>query len=131
MKVQMIIPLFMTLFMFNLHQVQAQSDSPMISEEQRESFKSQMQAFAQELNLTEAQKIEFESIQRDYFGKMKTLRDSDGSRLSKYRQYQSYQKERKKSMKQLLTKEQYGFYKERQAEMEQQMRESYKERNGK
>lgn len=99
-----------------------------LTEEQKAELKEQLQVYNKELNLSEAQKPEFEKITRKYFEGLTSLKSSTSSRRTKYKKYKSLKKERKKSMKSLLSKDQYKVYKKRQKEMEKKMKEKIKEK---
>jgi len=101
-----------------------------LTAEQKAELKQQLQAYANELNLSEEQKPEFEKITRDYFEGLKSLKNNGGSRRPRYKRYKSLKKTKKNSMKSLLSKDQYKVYKKRKGEREKKMREKFKEKKG-
>ena len=100
----------------------AQSAEPTMSAEKKEILKKEIQTFAQELNLSDAQKTKFRKVLQNYFGGLRSLREAGGSQWSKYKQYKSFRKDMYNDMKPLLSKEQFKVFKEWQKELEEKMK---------
>ena len=71
---------------------------------------------------SEEQKPQFEEITKKYAKQMKAVKDSDGSRMSKYRKVKSIRKNKDAEMKRLLSKDQFNVYLEKQKEMRKKMK---------
>ena len=101
----------------------AQADAPEMSQEQQAEMKKNMEEFVKVLGLSEDQKPEFGAITKKYAKQMVALRDSEASKMQKYKKLQSISKNRNAEMKEILSKEQYDAYVEKQKEMQKKMRE--------
>lgn len=123
MKPQIFFFLFSFLLIGQVNSIQAQTSEPEVTAEQKEVFQGKLQAFAQELNLSEKQKSIFVNIHQNYFSELNTLKSSDLSKMSKYKKYKSIQGSRKDSMKQVLSKNQYKKYKKGWDNLEKQLKE--------
>lgn len=98
------------------------SQSRMTQEEKDEAI-ARHQEYIAELNLTEEQKPKVEEINRTYFEGLSAIRNSNGSRMEKYRTFRQLSAERDKQMKSVLTEEQYAIFKEHQKEQRENFRE--------
>jgi hypothetical protein len=78
-----------------------------MTEEQKEEAISRHQAYMEKLNLTEAQKPKVEEINKKYFESLSNLKETNGSRLAKYKTFKSLSSARDQEMKKILTNEQY------------------------
>lgn len=110
-----------------LGSLSAQAQKKMTDEQIAEA-KARFEAYREKLNLTDEQSEKVKTINENYFTELATLRDSDASRLSKYRQFKSMKSKKDKEMKAVLTKEQFKTYKEFQAEMKDEFMKN--RRNG-
>jgi len=128
MKLVKILPLFFALFLINVNTTFAQSRGADLTGEQKEEIKKNVEEYAAALHLSEAQKPEFEEITKKYAKQMKALKDSGGSRMSKFKKVKSIRKNKDAEMKYLLSKDQYIVYLEKQEEMKKNMKERHKER---
>ena len=95
-----------------------------MTEAQKEEAIARHKAYTEKLNLTEEQKPIVEEINIAFFEALSKLKNSNGSRMEKYRTFKVVSSTRDKEMKKVLTKEQFAIYKENQ----QQQRDNFKER---
>ena len=123
MKVLKILFLFFALFLIGTNTTFAQSKGANLTEEQKEEVKKNVEEYAAALHLSEVQKPKFEEITKKYAKQMKALKDSGGSRMSKFRKMKSIRKNKDAEMKSLLSKGQYEIYLEKQEEMRKKMKE--------
>lgn len=100
----------------------AQSNNPKLSEEQKKEWKARLDAYREKLNLTDEQKPQVEEANMAYLEALSEIRESGGSKLSKYRTYKKANAERDKKMKSILSKEQYKIYKEQQEEFKEEIK---------
>lgn len=126
MKSQIFFFLFCACILGQVNIINAQSEAPTMSEEQKANFKSKMQNFAQELDLTAEQQPAFTEIHKNYFSELRGLKESDMAKFSKYQKYKSIQSDKQKSVKKLLTKDQYKKYKKGWNEFEKAMKANAK-----
>ena len=126
MKVLKILSLFFVLFLINVNTTFAQSRAANLSEQQKEEIKKNVEAYVTELQLSEEQKPKFEEITKKYAKQMIAVKDSGGSRMSKYKKVKSIRKNKDAEMKSLLSKEQYNIYLEKQEEIQKKMKERRK-----
>ena len=129
MKTLKILSLLFALFLIGTNTSFAQSKTADLTEEQKEELSKNLEAYFDALNLTEEQKSEFEAITKKYAGQMKSLKDSGGSRFSKYRKMKSIRSNKNAEMKKLLSKDQYKVYLDKQEEMQKKMKERRKNSN--
>lgn len=99
----------------------AQSPADTMTDDQKEALTQNMEAFVEVLELTDAQKPEFEAITKKYMPQMQALKDSDDGRLKKYRKFKAIQKARNAEMEELLSAKQYEIYLEKQKELQKEM----------
>ncbi len=99
-----------------------------MSEAEREEAIARYQANMEELNLTEEQKPQVEAINMQYLDGLSKLKNSNGSRLDKYRTFKDLSASRDADMKKVLTKEQYAIFKENQKEQREHMKERRRNR---
>ena len=100
----------------------AQTSSSRLTEEQKNEWKARLDAYREKLNLTDEQKPKVEEANMDYLAALAEIRESGGSKLSKYRKYKQANNERDKKMKGILSKEQYKIYKEQQEEFKEELK---------
>ena len=110
----------LTLFMVlaTILSIQASAQSKMTEEQ-----KSKYEAYKQKLNLTEEQSKKVDAINTTYFEGLGELKNSNASKLSKYKKFKSLNNEKDKQMKGVLTKEQFKMYKEYQAQMKEEFKD--------
>jgi hypothetical protein len=94
-----------------------------LTEEQKKEFKAKQEAYKAKLNLTEEQATQMEAINMTYFEGLSALKQSSGSKMSKYKKFKSLNKERDAKAKKILTDEQYKIYKQQQQEMKEELKE--------
>lgn len=121
MKKYLIVYSLTLLTLLSAGQVYAQSK---LTEEQKQELKARYEAYKEKLNLSEDQSVKVESINRTYFERLAPLRNSDDSKLSKYRKYKDIKSTRDRQMKAVLDKEQYKTYEAFQKEMKEEFKES-------
>lgn len=95
-----------------------------MTQEQKEEAMARYREYMEELKLTEEQKPKVEEINRTFFEGISNLRNSNGSRMEKYRTFKHLRAERDREMKKVLTEKQYSIYKERQKEQKENFRSS-------
>ncbi len=93
---------------------QAQSRQSQLSEEQKQELKQRMDEYKTKLNLSEAQQSQVEGINIEFLEALEKIRNSDGTRLSKYKKFKQAGNEKDKKMKSVLSSSQYKIYKEQQ-----------------
>jgi hypothetical protein len=98
-----------------------------MTQSEKEEAKARYKAYTERLNLNEEQKPIVEEINMTYFNALSKLKNSNGSRMEKFRTFKDVSSTRDKEMKKVLTKEQYGIYKENQ----QEQRDNFRERRRK
>lgn len=126
MKSLKILSLFFALFLIGTNTTFAQSKAANLTEEQKEEITKNLEEYATAINLTEEQKPKFEEITTKYAKQMKAVKDGGGRRMSKYKKVKSIRKNKDAEMKNLLSKDQYKVYLEKQEEMQKKMRERRK-----
>ena len=89
MNVLKILCLFLALCLIGTNTTFAQSRAANLTVEQKEEIKKNVEAYADALQLSETQKPKFEEITKKYAEQMIALKESDGSRMSKYKKLQS------------------------------------------
>ena len=101
----------------------AQTNSAELTDQQKEELNKNIEEFAQTLSLSEEQRIQFEEITIKYTAQMMEVRDSDSGKMKKYKKVKSIRKKRNAEMKELLSKDQYKVYLEKQKEIQKKMKE--------
>lgn len=112
--------LFLTIFSF------AQSGKGRLSEEEKKELIGKMEAYREKLNLSEEQGTKVEKINEAFMKELSALKQSDGSRLAKYKQFKAAKSKKDKEMKEVLNAEQYKIYQEMQADMKKEMKKKRK-----
>ena len=120
--------MFFALFLMGTNTTFAQSSATNLTEQQKEKINNNVETYATALQLSEAQKPKFKEITIKYAKQMKAVKDSGGSRISKYRKVKSIRKNKDAEMKTLLSKDQYNVYLEKQKEMQKKMKERRKKK---
>ena len=98
-----------------------------LTEEQKKEMMARFEAYKEKLNLTEEQEPKVQNINANYFEALAGLRDSNASRLDKFKTYRNLKSEKDKKMKQVLTKEQLKVYTEFQQEMKEEFMQNRKQ----
>ena len=95
-----------------------------MTDEQKKEAKARYQEYKDKLNLTDDQSKKVDAINSTWFEGISALKNSDDSKLAKYKKVKSLNADRDKKMKEVLTKEQFKIYKQQQEER----REAFKQR---
>ncbi len=127
MKSVKILSLLVVALVIGTTTINAQSSEKNLSEDQREELAQNLEEYFAALDLTEEQQPKFEEITRRYAGQMKEVKGGSERKLQKYKKIKSIREKKNAEMKDLLTKDQYKVYLDKQEEMQQKM----KERRGK
>lgn len=98
------------------------------TEQEKQEVITRYRMFLTELGLTEEQKPVVEQINLTYFEGLSGIRNSNASRLKKYRTFKKLRATKDREMQTILTPEQYRIYKEKQDELEDDFKE--RRRNG-
>ena len=99
-----------------------------MTQEEKDEAIARYREYIEELNLTVEQKPRVEEINKTYFEGLSNLRNSNGSRMEKYRTFRQLSTERDKELKGVFTDEQYAIYKARQKEQRENFRERRRSR---
>jgi hypothetical protein len=94
------------------------------SEEQKTEMRTRYQQYQTELQLTPEQSKQVEEINEEFFSGLSSVRNSNGSRVQKYRQYKSLRSNKDRKMKTVLDKEQYKKYELFQEQLHDDLREN-------
>ena len=125
MKTVKLIILFLPILLFTSNPVNAQSNKK-LSEEQKQELIENIKEYFSELNLSDQQKEDFKAISEKYAIELKELKNSNESRLSKYKKLKAIQESKNKEMKGILNDEQYKVYLKKQEEIRQKAKEKRK-----
>lgn len=101
---------------------EAQTSGSKLSDEQKKEFKEKMEAYKAELNLSSEQQPKFEDINLQFAEELSKLKESSGSKLSKYKKLKAITNERNKKMKDILTAEQYKIFQSHQDELKKELK---------
>ncbi len=123
MKSLRVVSFFIVLLISSISISIAQSAGSHLSEEQQEQLQESLEEYFAVMDLSEEQKTEFEEITKKYAQQMKAVKDAGGNKMKMYRQVKSIRKDKDAEMEELLSKEQYEVYLEKQDEIQQKMRE--------
>ena len=116
--------LFLTFFQLSINTSFAQAPATDLNEDQQERLAKSIDVFFEVLDLSVEQKRSFEAITKKYAEEMVAVRDGKGGRISKYNKVQSIRSRKNMEMKELLSKDQYAIYLEKQKAMQKKMREN-------
>ena len=116
--------LFLTFFQLSINTSFAQAPATDLNEDQQERLAKSIDVFFEVLDLSVEQKRSFEAITKKYAEEMVAVRDGKGGRISKYNKVQSFRSRKNTEMKELLSKDQYVIYLEKQKAMQKKMREN-------
>ena len=94
-----------------------------MTEEQKKEAKAKYQAYKEKLNLTEDQSKKVDAINAPWLEGIAALKNSDASKMAKYKKLKSLNTERNKKMKEVLTKDQFKIYKQQQSEMKEEFKQ--------
>lgn len=114
--------LWWPLFQLSINTSFAQAPATDLNEDQQERLAKSIEEFFEVLDLSVEQKISFEAITKKYAEEMVAIRDGKGGRISKYNKVQSIRSRKNTEMKELLPKDQYAIYLEKQKAMQKKMR---------
>jgi uncharacterized protein (UPF0333 family) len=117
---------FATLLLLVTLSVNVAAQSRM-TEQQKQESKARYEAYKTKLNLTEEQEPKVQDINANYFEALAGLKESNASRLDKFKTYRNLKSEKDKKMKQVLTKDQYKIYTEFQKEMKEEFMQNRKQ----
>lgn len=120
MKKIIYIAVMLVLVMLAANQASAQSK---MTEEQKKEAKAKYQAYKEKLNLDEEQSKQVDVINTTWFEGIAELRNSNASKMTKYRKFKLLNADRDKKMKAVLTKDQFRIYKQQQQEMKDEFKE--------
>ena len=95
-----------------------------MTEEQKKEARARYQEYKEKLNLTDDQSGKVDAINTTWFEGISALKNSDDSKLAKYKKLKSLNADRDKQMKAVLTKDQFKIYKQQQEER----KEAFKQR---
>ena len=101
-----------------------------MTEEQKAEAKAKYEEYRKRLNLTDEQSEKVEEINLVFFEGLAELKNSDESRLSKYKKFKKLKSEKDGEMKKVLDDEQYKIYAEFQAEMKEEFMENRRKNKG-
>lgn len=113
---------YLTLIVSMSFTASAQSTSPRLTEDQKMELKAKMAAYKAELKLTPVQQPKFDEINLKFVETLATLKEDNGSRLSKYRKLKTVSDERNKKMKAMLTPDQYKIFKAHQGDLKNDLK---------
>ena len=111
-------------FQLSINTSVAQTPATDLNEDQQERLAKSIEVFFEVLDLSVEQKRSFEAITKKYAEEMVAVRDGKGGRISKYNRLQSIRSRKNTEMKELLPKDQYVIYLEKQKAMQKKMREN-------
>ena len=100
-----------------------------LTDAQKAQMKAQIETYFEKLDLSEAQKPQFEDITKKYGAQMMDLKESGKGRLAKYKAYKAILENKNEEMHTLLSEEQYAIYLETQEELQQKMKEKRKNKS--
>jgi hypothetical protein len=81
------------------------------------------------LHLSAEQSKKVEAINTEFKEGLKALQASDASKMQKYKKYKSLQSDKDRKMKEILTKDQFTIYKEKQAKKKEEFRNKRNNQN--
>ncbi|WP_207513603.1 hypothetical protein [Longitalea luteola] len=117
-----IIRIITALVVITLGAINASAQSKM-TEAQKTEAKARYQEYKEKLNLTEEQSKKVDAINTTWFEGISELKNSNGSKLAKYKKYKSLNAEKDRKMKEVLTKEQFKIYKQQQDERKEEFKQ--------
>jgi len=88
----------------------AQSDTSILTDQQRTELKASLEEYESALSLTMAQKLEFDAVTTKYVLQMIPLKESGDSQWSKIRKLKTMQANKNEEMSAILSKDQYKLY---------------------
>lgn len=93
-----------------------------LTEEQKKELQAKYESYKAQLNLTPEQEEKVKTINTTYFEGLAGIKESGGSKMSKFKTYRKLSDTRDKQMKEVLDKNQYETYKKMQKEMKEEMK---------
>lgn len=118
--------LFFTIALFTTVMISAQT----YETENKQIYQEILNGQVEELSLTGEQKQPFIDLSNKYFDKIIETRQSDVSRMSKFKTLKKLQEEKDTEVENMLSKEQFKKYKELQKKNRKKLKSVYKQRNG-
>ncbi|NLP58648.1 hypothetical protein [Lutibacter sp. B1] len=118
--------LFFTIALFTTVMISAQT----YETENKQIYQEILNGQVEELSLTGEQKQPFIDLSNKYFDKIIETRQSDVSRMSKFKTLKKLQEEKDTEVENMLSKEQFKKYKELQKKNRNKLKTVYKQRNG-
>lgn len=97
-----------------------------LSDEKREEMLAKWESYKAELNLSEEQSEKMKTVNTTYFEGLASLKQSGGTKLSKWKTYKKLSDNRDKQMKEILDSEQYDRYKKMQKEVREELKNKRK-----
>jgi hypothetical protein len=122
MKAKIVFAVTLLLMIVSVHGF-AQS-KPKMTDEQKKEMMDRYQAYKEKLNLTDEQASEVQKINTEYFEALSDLKNSDASRMEKFRKFRDANSTKDSKMEKVLSKEQYKMYKEFQSEIKKELKQN-------
>lgn len=94
-----------------------------LTDEQKSELKTRFKTYKEKLNLNEEQALKVRAIDSAYLIGLASLKRSDGTRLTKLRQFKQLSSSRDKQMKAILSKDQFKEYARFKDEMKLEFKE--------
>ena len=117
--------LFVACLLFTVEAYSQSVESKATSEQRAKKMTDKMK---EALSLTDAQYQPIYEINLKYAKKNEQLKNSDDSKMTKFRNFRATQEAKAKEMKAVLTSDQYREYEKLADEMKAQLKEGYKNR---
>lgn len=104
----------------------AQSGKSRLSEDEKKELLAKMEDYRAKLNLSEEQEKKVEQINETFFKDLSALKQSEESKLARYRKFKSAKSKKDKQMKEVLNAEQYKTYQQMQTDMKKEIKQKRK-----
>lgn len=117
--------LFVACLLFTVEAYSQSAESKATSEQRAKKMTDKMK---EALSLTDAQYQPIYEINLKYAKTNEQLKNSDDSKMTKFRNFKTTQEAKAKEMKAVLTSDQYKEYEKLADEMKAQLKEGYKNR---
>ena len=104
----------------------AQEKKVELTEAQKEEFVEEMKEYFQKLDLSEQQKASYQEIALNYAPQFKAIKESNASKMSKYRKVKMLRSDKDAEMKKILDDRQFNLYLEMQEERKKKWKENRK-----
>lgn len=99
------------------------------SQEDDEKYAEILEKQIEALQLTGEKKDAFVEISDKYYEKIKATRESEGSRMTKFKELKSIQDSKNEELKELLSEEEFKAFKELQKENRAMLKDRYKQKS--